>query len=229
MSADSERMRQMTLQLPHRPALGREDFIVTPSNQEAVTWIDAWPKWPSVGLVLYGPKASGKTHLSCVWQAKSQAVRVEEGQLTNAFLTSWRETGRCLVVESAERIRDDQLLFHLHNICQEQGLSILLIAQQAPSLWPVELADWRSRLLALPAAAIQPPDDLLLTAVIQKLFSDRQIRVEPNVIDYLVQRLERSFAAAQKAVEALDAAALTTKRTITTALVREVLFPGAES
>jgi chromosomal replication initiation ATPase DnaA len=87
----------------------------------------------------------------------------------------------------------------------------------------MRLPDLRSRLLAAPSVAIGAPDDALLGAVLAKLFTDRQLQVSPEVIEWLLRRIERSFAGARGAVARLDAAALALKRPVTVLLAREVL------
>jgi chromosomal replication initiation ATPase DnaA len=91
----------------------------------------------------------------------------------------------------------------------------------------VTLPDLASRLAAMPAVAIAPPDDALLAAVLVKLFADRQLAIGADVVDYLVGRMERSFAAASAMVERLDRAALAERRAVTVPLVRKML--GADS
>ena len=56
-----------------------------------------------------------------------------------------------------------------------------------------------------------------------KLFADRQLSPTPATLPYLVTRIDRSYAAAARAVDALDAAALETGRSITPRLAAEVL------
>jgi len=113
---------------------------------------------------------------------------------------------------------------HLYNNIVEAGGSLLLTGRTPPARWPLALADLRSRLRALPAVAVLPPDDALLAALLVKLFADRQLRVATDLVHYLVGRLERSPDAARRAVAALDAGALAKGREITVPLAREVLF-----
>jgi chromosomal replication initiation ATPase DnaA len=195
--------RQLPLPLPHRPALGREDFLVAPCNADAVAWLDRWPDWPSAGLVVYGPPGCGKSHLGAVWAAQAGA--------------------RDLLLDEPACAGDEEALLHRLNFAREQGGSVLLLAREPPARWPLGLADLRSRLLALPAVAVGAPDDALLAAVLAKLFADRQAAVGGDVLSYLVARMERSFAAAGRLAEALDRAALAAKRPITPALARRVL------
>jgi chromosomal replication initiation ATPase DnaA len=213
----------MPLDLGHRSALGREDFLVAPSNQDAVAWLDLWPDWPGPGLVIFGPEACGKTHLAEVWRARSGAERRTVAEIAGREAPAITADARTLVIENADRGVDERAFLHLFNYLAAQGGSLLLTAVTPVSQWSVQLADLRSRLAALPAVAVRPPDDALIEAVIVKQFTDRQIRVAPDVIAYLVPRLERSLAAVRMVVAGLDEAALAAHRPITIPLAREVL------
>lgn len=216
-------IRQMLLDLGHRAALGREDLLVAPSNQDAVAWLDLWPNWPAPALVIYGPEACGKTHLAEVWRTRSHARVLDPRDVVGRDAPALADGASAVVVEYADRVTDERALLHLFNYLAGQGGSLLLTAAAAPVQWPLKLPDLRSRLAALPAIAVGAPDDALIEAVMVKQFSDRQIRVAPDVVAYLVARVERSLAAVRKVVAALDAAALTERRPITVPLARQVL------
>jgi chromosomal replication initiation ATPase DnaA len=213
----------MPLDLGHRAALGREDFLVAPSNQDAVAWIDLWPDWPAPGLVIFGPEACGKTHLAEVWRARSGAERRNIADIGGRDAPAILADAPALVIENADRGADERAFLHLFNYLTAEGGSLLLTALAPVSQWRVQLPDLRSRLAALPAVAVRPPDDALIEAVIVKQFADRQVRVAPDVIAYLVPRLERSLAAVRVVISGLDEAALAAQRPITIPLARDVL------
>ncbi len=195
---------QLTLDLGHRPALGREDFLVAPCNADAVAWIDRWPDWPGPALVIHGPAGCGKSHLAQVWRARSG-------------------TSAGSVVEDADRPDDDVALFHRFNRHAEEGGHMLLTARTPPARWPNRLPDLVSRLAAAPTVAIGPPDETLIAQVVVKLFADRQLDIGPDVVAYLATHMERSFESARNLVAAADTAALAAKRAVTVPLVRTVL------
>ncbi len=215
-------MAQLPLDLAHRPALGRDDFLVAPANAEAVAWLDRWPLWPAPALVLTGPAGSGKTHLAHVFAARAGAVVLEAQGLAVPRLPELLGTAPAAIVEEAHAA-PEAALFHLYNLLAERKGHLLLPARAPPARWAIALADLRSRLLAAPVAALQPPDDTLLAALLVKLFADRQLAVGAEVLAYLVPRLERSFAAAAQIVAALDRAALAAHRPVTVPLARAVL------
>ncbi len=219
---------QLPLELALRPALGREDFLVAPSNQVAVAWIDRWPDWPGPALALYGPPGCGKTHLCQVWRAASGAVEIDAGRLARAEPPELLGAARACVLDDAETLlggegANAERLLHLFNSVVERGGQLLLAARAAPARWPCGLADLGSRLAAAPAVRLEAPDDALLEALLVKLFADRQLAVGEEVVRYLLARMERSFAAARTLVAALDRASLAERRAVTVPLARRVL------
>jgi DnaA regulatory inactivator Hda len=219
---------QLPLELPLRPALGREDFLVAPCNEVAVAWIDRWPDWPGPAVALYGPPGCGKTHLCQVWRAASGAVEIDAGLLARAEPPELLGAARACVLDDAEILlagegADAERLLHLFNSVVERGGQLLLAARAAPARWPCGLADLGSRLAAATAVRLAAPDDALMEALLVKLFTDRQLAVGEEVVRYLLARMERSFAAARALVAALDRAALAERRAVTVPLARRVL------
>lgn len=215
--------RQLVLDLPPRPALDMEDFLVSESNREAVELVDRWPQWPHWGGVVVGPEGAGKTHLAHVWQVRSKARMLTGAELGEASLAAFEPTHTMLVEDIDRGIADERILFHLLNLARERKGSILLTSRVAPGDLAVTLPDLRSRLRALPVAVISPPDDMLLKSVLVKLFGDRQLSIEPHVVNYIALRIERSLAAANTIVAEIDRRALEKQRSVTRALAAEVL------
>lgn len=215
--------RQLVFDLAHRQALGAEDFLVSRSNAVAVEMIDRWPQWPHPASLVVGPQGSGKSHIANVWRLRSGGGIVTAADLEDATVASLAD-GAAIVVEDLDRgIADEKALFHLLNRARESKLSVLLTSRVPPGEQEFRVPDLRSRLRALPLAEMQPPDETLLKAVLVKLFDDRQLSVEPQVIDYLNVRMERSMAAANQVVAAVDRLALATHRKVTRPLAAEAL------
>jgi len=192
-------MRQIALPLDYRAADGERDYFVSEANAAAVAHLDFWREWPIPVTLLLGPEGSGKSHLGRIFARQANAR----------------------VLDDVDRVRDEEALFHAWNAAGPQPL--LLIARIPPRDWGVRLPDLASRLAATPQATIAAPDDALLVAVAAKQFRDRGLRVAPEVIEFLLLRLERSFASVADAVGRLDAAALEEGRAITVPLARSVL------
>lgn len=219
---------QLSLDLGHRTALGREDFLVSSSNEVAVTWIDLWPAWPGPALALHGPAGSGKSHLCQVWLAASGAVRIDAAKLAALEPPELLGTAKACALDDVETVfgQGDVCtgrLLHLYNMVAARGGHMLLIGRTAPARWNVTPRDLATRLAAATAIEMQAPDDALIEAVMTKLFSDRQLRVGTKVTGFLIRRMERSLDAARALVEALDRAALADRREITVPLARGIL------
>lgn len=219
---------QLPLDLGHRAAMGADDFLVAPSNAEAVAWLDRWPAWPAPALTIHGPAGCGKTHLGQVWRARSRAPVVAGAALDGgADLPGLMAAERAVVVDEADAVAGrparEEALFHLYNLARDAGGHLLLLARRPPSRWRMRLPDLRSRIKGAPAVAVAPPDDALLAAVLVKLFADRQLRPGPEVVGFLLARMERSLDAARRLVAALDRASLAAHRGITVPLARAVL------
>ena len=215
--------QQLTFDLGQRPALGVEDFLVSPANATALATIERWPDWPHQAVVLFGPSQAGKTHLGQVWRLASGAAPVRACDVSDSHVGTLEQAGALLIENLEQGIGDERALFHLFNAARERKLSLLLTTQRPPAEMDIALPDLSSRLRAVPMVAISPPDERLLKAVLIKHFCDRQLSVEPTVINYLALRMERSMAMAHAVVDGIDTRALESHRKVTRALAAEIL------
>ena len=214
-------IRQLAFDLPNATAMTRVDFFAAPSNALALQVVEDWQDWPGRKLLLIGPEGAGKTHLAHVWAALTDAVFLPAETLGTVDVADL--AGRAVVVEDADRIAGAEAqLFHLHNLVTTGGF-LLLTARTPPRDWGLTLPDLISRMQASPIAHLNAPDDALLSAVLVKLFADRQVTVPASLIPYLVSRMPRSIGAARALVAALDARALAAGRPISQKLAGEVL------
>lgn len=225
---DSPLSQQLVFDLGHRPAHGLQDFLITASNADAVAHIDRWPDGTAPALILYGPAACGKTHLSAVWCERTNAVRLDAEALSNGDARALFASGDNLLLDPIDPWIGDRTaettLFHLYNLCREQGHALLLTMRASPARLDFALPDLASRLRACPAVAIAAPDENLLAAVLVKMFADRQLTISAEILHYILPRMERSFAAARDLVIRIDERALRKKRPVSIPLIRELLL-----
>jgi chromosomal replication initiation ATPase DnaA len=214
--------RQLAFDLQLRPALGRDDFLVTSSNSAAVALVDQWPNWQSHAAVLVGPPGSGKSHLAEVWRQVSGAYSIRSIEVLTEAVPNLMTTGALVVEDLVTGQFDENALFHLLNQARETGGHILFSALTWP-LTGIVLPDLASRFNALTVAAILSPDDELLRGVLVKLFEDRQIAVDEALISYLVMRMPRSLDMARQLVARIDATALEQGAEVTRVLAGKVL------
>ena len=223
MNSIASKPQQLALDLAHRPAFGAEDFFLSQSNKLAVKLMDDWPHWAQYGQLLEGPGASGKSHLVNVWRLRSNARVIKARDLNDKTLENI-DLKQPLCIEDLDRgLASEEALFHLLNKVCEHGGQLLLTSRTAVSKLDIGLDDLRSRLLALPVVSINAPDDRLLKVVMIKLFVDRHIEVEPQLVEYLFNRMERSMSSVVKTVNDLDRSTLGTGRRITKPLARKIL------
>jgi chromosomal replication initiation ATPase DnaA len=210
--------------LPIEPAsrMTREDFIVAAGNRHALALLDAWPDWAAPAVVLFGPSASGKTHLARIWAARANAVLADARELRAPIMGA-------AVVENCDGVSDaahEPALFAM----LERGTPLLLTGRGAPASWLVGLPDLASRFRALMAFELGGADEALLMALAVKLFADRQVQVPEAVVTELVQQLERSPAALRDFIARADATALSRQKPINLQLIRGLMVdPGVAS
>jgi chromosomal replication initiation ATPase DnaA len=209
---------QLPLPLRWSPADSDGDYFVSDSNRDAVSWMEQGAaSWNHHASLLIGPAKSGKTHLAKIFAARFGGKFISlhrSGEATGAGVYIFDQLGPGL---------DEISLFHTYNRVKEQGGTLLLVSELQPRDWPVRLPDLASRLAATPQLAIGAPDDDLLGAVIIKQLRDRGWSTPPEVVTYLLARIERSFAAATRIVAELDQKAGGEKRNMTVILAGKVL------
>ena len=220
-------MQQLPLDLPIRSSRQYGDFIISDCNSIAAQWIDRWPHWVGqfCALNIAGPEASGKSHLAAVWQAKSGAVLLSD--LDNDLIS----LGDALhfVVDLSIVSLGETGLFHLFNHTRDIGGSLLIISTQPVARMTWHVPDLASRMRAVNLAMIDGPDDTLLYGLLHKNFVERQLYAPENVLQYLIARMERSFAAAREVVVRMDRLSLANKSQITLTLARSVMEPGQDN
>lgn len=197
-------MSQIALPLAW-PADPRDDeFLVTPSNARAAHQVEHWGAWPVMTALLVGPRKSGRSLLARIFAAKSGGT----------------------IIDDAER-QPDAVLFHAWNRAQAERRPLVIVADATPPAWAIGLPDLRSRLAASPVIAIEAPDDALMKALFERQFLHRGLDARPDLIDWLVARVERSHVALLRAVDALDQEVLETRKRLSIPLARTTLLDAA--
>ncbi|MBY0428399.1 MAG: hypothetical protein K2Q32_04180 [Alphaproteobacteria bacterium] len=219
MCASQNPSAQIPFALPVHTSMGEEDFLITPSNQLAVSQLTT-----SNHLLLLGSKGTGKSHLARIWQQRRSAILFNIATTNIAHLSN-----DAIVWEDADatqwNAQTQETAFHLLNTVKEKQIGCLVTATTPPTQWPLTLADLRSRLLALPVAQIEMPDDTLVAGLLLKQFKDRQLRVSEEVLNYIIPRIPRDGFVIQQTVKQLDELSLANNRAITVPLVSK-LFDG---
>lgn len=214
------KQQQLALDLPLVSGSDRDDLVVTPSNAQAVAFVDAWPRWPGPIAILAGPVGVGKTHLAAIWAQNANAEFLKPSSPNDLPVP---EHANFVIEDITANNFDPVWLFHIVNLVQASKGSLLLTSRQWPSDWGIQLPDLLSRMKLAHLVELGEPDDDLLRGTLMKLFSDKQLTVDLSVIDFLVIRMERSLASAQKLVFQIDQLSLASQRPVTKPLVAEAL------
>jgi len=237
--------KQLVFDLPQRTALGRDAFLVTDSNAEAVSVIDGVAAWDAPVQWLFGPRGCGKSHLASVLANQVSVISVDAAELNEALVADFIGSpsvqdvsaqaafgagDAVVLIDALEDLPKaaEEALFHLLNHAKNSGAKLLLLSRIPAAQMDLHLPDLSSRLKAIPAVAMHLPDDELMSGLLAKLFADRQVRIEPRVIDYLLPRIERNYSAMGDIVVHIDQTALSEKRSITVPLVAQVLDRSEE-
>lgn len=219
MSAQRSLRDQMRLPLVREAGIA--PFVRSPANTVAVDALAGWPDSAGQVMALCGPAGCGKSHLAAIWAERVGAIPLNGAEA--ALADPLELEGRPVLLDIA-RDADDETLFHLINLAQQDGGALLMVSRPSPRRWAVQVPDLRSRLDAVRVVAIDAPDDPVLSAILRARFAERSIAPGEDVIDYLVRRIDRSAAAAAAVVERLDAE----HRPVTRALARLVLDTGED-
>lgn len=217
-------LKQYPITFPSMESFRDEDFVVTPLNEGDVSHILSLDSWSSSCLIIFGEAGAGKTHLLNMWGRKHNAVKVDRACDIGALLGSENQS---FAVDSIENWIGDEtsehMLFHLYNHCKLNDLSLLLTSEKKLVDYNFIKADLSSRLKSADYVILEKPDDIQLKAILVKLFSDHQLQADIGVVDYIVNRCERSIDSLRKLVYVIDHNSLAEKRRITIPFVREIL------
>lgn len=219
----SQAARQLPLELPHVVSFRRDDFLESRANEAALALVERWPDWPSYAAAIVGPHGAGKSHLASIWAEHAGARVVPARLLARDDVPRALATGALVIENLIPGDFDEHALFHLFNLAKEDGASLLFTSLHPLEQGMASLPDLASRLRLVPSAKLDAPDDALIAAVLVKLFADRQVAVEQDLIAYLLPRMERSLGSARELVARIDAAALAAGRPATRAFVSALL------
>ena len=220
MMNDSD-SKQLLLNLRTFPSMGREDYIVSSINKDAVIWLDIWPNWPSLGFIVCGPAGSGKSHLASALQTLSHGFIIEAKNLEESKLGNLTEN-KCLIVEDIHKFKSEKLLLHIYNMMVERNNNLMFTSNKPISHINFKLLDLKSRILSMPQINIGLPDDELLKNLLIKQFADKGVLVDLEVINYIIKRIDRSFESIIKMVSRINTLSLEKSKKITIPFLKNV-------
>ena len=183
---------QLILKFPTNKVYLKEDFYVSPSNQEAYNFIASWPKWVKRIVNIFGPSGSGKTHLASILKSKTSTFEIESEELNDKIFFEFK-TKEALIIENLNEKVSENLLFSIWNVALQDNKYLLITSSKPINLYKFKLPDLKSRINSSILIGIKLPDDNLISVILSKNFSDKQIKVEKKHIDYIIKRIDRSY------------------------------------
>lgn len=213
---------QLILKFPSNNAFKKEDFYVSHSNVEAYNLIDSWPKWLKRTINIFGPSASGKSHLVSIFKSKTSYLQVRPENLNEETFFKFK-TKESLIIENFDGNITEELLFLILNTALQDNKYLLITSKKPINTYQFKLRDLASRINSCLIIGIKLPSDDLISVILSKSFSDRQIKVKKNHIDYIVKRIDRSYEKISHFILTLDKYSLKKGSPFGLKLIKEVL------
>ena len=213
---------QLLLKFPLNQPYFKEDFYVSSSNNEAFQLIESWPKWIKKTVNIFGPKGSGKTHLVSIFKSKTSTVEIESNKLTENIFYEFK-LKEALIIENLNEDISENLLFSLYNVALQDNKYFLITSEKPINKYNFKLLDLRSRVNSSIVIGIDLPSDDLISVILSKNFSDKQIKVEKKHIDYIIKRIDRSYEKISQFISILDKYSLKKASPLNLKIIKEVL------
>ena len=213
---------QLILKFPSHQAYKKEDFYVSPGNQEAYDFINSWPGWIKKIVNIFGPSGSGKSHLASILKNKTSYLQINSNELNEKIFTRYK-TKEALIIENLDEKISEKLLFALWNVAMQDNKYLMITSKKPISSYKFKLKDLTSRVKSSLIIGIKLPSDDLISVIIAKSFSDKQIKVEKKHIDYIIKRIDRSYEKISQFISILDKYSLKKGNPFSLKLIKEVL------
>ena len=213
---------QLILKFPTNKVYLKEDFYVSSSNQEAYEFINSWPKWIKRIANIFGPSGSGKTHLASILKNKTSTLKIDSDKLNDKIFFKFK-INEALIIENLNEKVSENLLFSLWNFALQDNKYLLITSTKPISAYKFKLPDLKSRANSSLMIGINLPSDDLISVILTKNFSDKQIKVEKKHIDYILKRIDRSYEKISQFISILDKYSLKKGNPFNLKLIKDVL------
>ena len=213
---------QLILKFPSHQAYKREDFYVSPGNQEAYDFISSWPRWIKRIVNIFGPSGSGKSHLASILKNKTSCVQINSNEIDEKIFIRYK-TKETLIIENLDKKISEKLLFSLWNVALQDNKYLMTTSKKPISSYKFKLKDLESRVKSSLIFGINLPNDDLISVILAKNFSDKQIKVEKKHIDYIIKRIDRSYEKISQFILTLDKYSLKKGSPFGLKLIKEVI------
>ena len=216
-------MSQLVFKFPFKKKYYEQDFYVSSNNFNAYKLIESWPKWPGKWLNIFGATGCGKTHLSKILEKKIVKVKIVDEKDLNDSIINFQNKIDCLIIENFKKISEEKLLYSILNQSKMNDSFVVINSLNSLKNVNFDLKDLQSRINSFINIGIELPTDDLLKVIISKSFSERQIRVNPKISDYIIKNVERSYEKMFKFLKDIDELSLSSGKSINIDLIKKAL------
>ena len=199
-----------------------EDFYLSKSNKHVFDFLNTWPRWEKNFVNVIGERLSGKTHLMNIFLKKNKGIKIDFNLIKNIDFKNLKIYEN-IVLEDVTTNTNEELLYTLFNIVEQDNKYIIVTSKDSIAEMKFSLNDLRSRTKNFLLQNIEKPDDELMFAIILKNLSDRQITLSQKLINYIIQRIERSYSKIFDFIYKIDELSLKKKKPIDFKIIKEIL------
>ena len=215
-------LNQLLLELDYKTNFNEHDFYLSKSNENAFNLVNSWPDWNKKILNISGEKFSGKSHLANIFKLKSKAFLVKGDEINN-YIFKRLKLYESVIIDDFENCKEEEILYSIFNLIDQDSKYMLINSLKPINEIKFNLSDLTSRSKNCIYAEIENPDDELLFAIILKNFSDRQIKIEKKIINFIISRIDRSYRKIDEFIYKIDELSLKKKKPINLKTIKEIL------
>ena len=215
-------LNQLLLDFDYKTNFNEHDFYLSKSNSNAFNLINRWPDWDKKILNISGEKFSGKSHLANIFKLKSKAFLIKGNEIDNSIFKSLK-LYESIIIDDFEECNEEEILYSIFNLIDQDSKYLLINSLKPINEIKYRLPDLTSRSKNCLYAVIENPDDELLFAIILKNFSDRQIKIEKKIINFIISRIDRSYRKIDEFIYKIDELSLKKKKPINLKTIKEIL------
>ena len=216
-------MSQLVFKFPFKTKYYEQDYYVSSNNFSAYRLIESWPNWPDKWVNIFGPKGSGKTHLSNILKKKIKLIEILDDKKINNETISKFEKLDCLIIDNYNKNIDEKIFYSVLNQSNQLNSYVVINSILPIQHMKFELKDLKSRAESFTNLGIDLPTDDLLRVIVSKSFSDKQIDISPKISEYIIKNIERSYEKVFKFIKEVDNLSLSSGKSININLIKKVL------
>ena len=215
-------LNQLIIKFDYEQNFKDDDFYVSDSNKHIFTLLNQWPRWEKNFLNINGEKFSGKTHLINIFIKKFKGIKFDANSLTDKDLKTIK-VHENIILENMDENINEKLIYSLLNIIDLENKFIIITSRKPLVDIDFTLVDLKSRTKNFLLQKIEKPDDELMFALILKNLSDRQISIDKKLINFVIERIDRSYSKIFDFIYKVDELSLKKKKPIDFKIIKEVL------